>query len=102
MAKHVSQCFFITDPSRPSRVVVRRGKRNIVGMDGVANENDFNEFGDRNIDDDEDHDDGTATYTTKRSRTTLPRQGQPFKTRSHDVGLNYATTNKKGKKIFKR
>ncbi|KAK1613293.1 hypothetical protein QYE76_036966 [Lolium multiflorum] len=38
---HVHQCFFITDPSRPSRVIVRRGKRTIVGMDGVANEEDF-------------------------------------------------------------
>ena len=38
LAEHVHQCFFITDPSRPSRVIVRRGKRTIVGMDGVANE----------------------------------------------------------------
>ena len=38
LANQVSQCFFITDPSKPSRVVVRRGKRNIVGMDGVAHE----------------------------------------------------------------
>ncbi|KAK1645350.1 hypothetical protein QYE76_063155 [Lolium multiflorum] len=41
LAEHVHQCFFITDPSRPSRVIVRRGKRTIVGMDGVANEEDF-------------------------------------------------------------
>ena len=40
-AKHVTQCFFITDPHNPSRVVVRRGKRNINGMDGVANEEDY-------------------------------------------------------------
>ena len=40
-AKHVTQCFFITDPRNPSRVVVRRGKRNIIGMDGVANEEDY-------------------------------------------------------------
>ena len=39
-AKHVTQCFFITDQRNPSRVVVRRGKRNIIGMDGVANEED--------------------------------------------------------------
>ena len=31
-AKHVTQCFFITDPCNPSHVVVRRGKRNIIGM----------------------------------------------------------------------
>jgi hypothetical protein len=37
----VTQCFFITDPAKPSHVVVRRGKRNIIGMDGVANEEDL-------------------------------------------------------------
>ena len=37
-AKHVTQCFFITDPINPIRVVARRSKRSIVGMDGVANE----------------------------------------------------------------
>jgi hypothetical protein len=36
-AKHVTQCFFITDQTNPSRVVVRRGKRRNIGMDGVAN-----------------------------------------------------------------
>ncbi|KAK1667174.1 hypothetical protein QYE76_055333 [Lolium multiflorum] len=41
LAEHVHKCFFITDPSRPSRVIVRRGKRTIVRMDGVANEEDF-------------------------------------------------------------
>lgn len=97
LAKHVSQCFFITDPSRPSRVVVRRGKRNIIGIDGVADEDEFDMFGDPNIDDDQEDDD--ITYTTRRSRTTLPRQGRPFKRRSHNVGLNYATSTKKGKKI---
>ena len=99
LAKHVSQCFFITDPSRPSRVVVRRGKRNIIGIDGVADEGEFDMFGDPNIDDDQEDDDNHATYTTRRSRTTLPRQGRPFKRRSHDVGLNYATSTKKDKKI---
>ena len=54
-------------------------------MDGVANEDEFDMFGDPNIDDDQDDDD-KATYTTRRSRTTLPRQGLPFKRRSHDVG----------------
>ena len=98
LAKHVSQCFFITDPCRPSRVVMRRGKRNIIGM---ADEDDFDMFGDPNIEDDEDDDD-RAKYTTRRSRTTLPRSGRPFKRSSHDVGLNYATATKKGKKITKR
>ncbi|KAK1686311.1 hypothetical protein QYE76_047159 [Lolium multiflorum] len=30
LASQVDQCFFITDPSKPSRVVVRRGKRSII------------------------------------------------------------------------
>ena len=99
MAKHVAQCFFITDPSRPSRVVVRRGKRNIIGMDGVANEEDFDHYGDPQLEDDDDDDD--APYTTRRTRTTLPKLGLPFTRRSHDAGLNYSTATKKGKKIVK-
>ena len=38
LASQVDQCFFITDPPKPTRVVVRRGKRNIIEMDGVAND----------------------------------------------------------------
>ena len=78
---------------------MRRGKRNIIGIDGVADEGEFDMFGDPNIDDDQEDDDMHATYRTRRSRTTLPRQGHPFKRRSHGVGLNYATATKKGKKI---
>jgi hypothetical protein len=44
LARHVEQCFFITDPSRPSRVVIRSGKRALVGTDGVADEQDFNDL----------------------------------------------------------
>jgi hypothetical protein len=98
LAKHVTQCFFITDPAKPSRVVVRRGKKNIIGMDGVANEEDFDQYGDPMEDDDEDN----KPRTTRRSRTTLPKQGLLFRRRSHDVGLNYSAANKKGKKIVKR
>ncbi|KAK1668544.1 hypothetical protein QYE76_056703 [Lolium multiflorum] len=72
LAEHVHQCFFITDPSRPSRVIVRRGKRTIVGMDGVANEEDFEgQVGDPMMEESEDEE---TTYTTRRSRTTLPSQ----------------------------
>jgi hypothetical protein len=99
LAKHVVQCFYITGPAKPSRVVVRRGKRSIIGMDGVANEEDFDQYGDPKIEDD-DHDE--APYIPRRSRTTLPKTGHPLKRRSHDVGLNYSTTTKKGKKIVKR
>ena len=30
LARQVDQCFFINDPSKPNRVVVRRGKMNII------------------------------------------------------------------------
>ncbi|KAK1608654.1 hypothetical protein QYE76_032327 [Lolium multiflorum] len=43
LASQVDQCLFITDPQKPSRVVVRRGKRSIIGMDGAANELDFDQ-----------------------------------------------------------
>ena len=85
LAKDVTQCFFITDPKKPSRVVVRRGKRNIIGMDGVANEEDFDQFGAPIKEDDQEDE----KYTTKRSRTTLPKNGCPFKRKSHDIGLKY-------------
>ncbi|KAK1652842.1 hypothetical protein QYE76_070647 [Lolium multiflorum] len=68
LAEHVHQCFFITDPSRPSRVIVRRGKRTIVGMDGVANEEDFEGEGDPMMEESEDED---TTYTTRRTATTV-------------------------------
>ena len=99
LACQVDQCFFITDPSKPSRVVVRRGKRNIIGMDGVANEQDFDKYGDPKMEDD---DDDEVPHTTRRSRTTLPK-GRPFKRRIQGVlGLNYSTARRKGKKIVKR
>ena len=99
LASQVDQCFFITDPSKPSRVVVRRGKRNIIGMDGAANEQDFDKYGDPKMEDD---DDDEVPHTTRRSRTTLPK-GRPFKRRNQGVpGLNYSTARKKGKKIVKR
>jgi hypothetical protein len=95
LASKLDQCFFISDPAKPSRVVVRRGKRNIIGMDGVANEQDFDQYGDPKIEDDYAD---QAKYTT-----TLPKRGLPFRRRTPDVpGLNYSTTTKKGKKIVKR
>jgi hypothetical protein len=73
-------------------------------MDGVAHEQDFGQYGDPKLEDDDDHD-NTRPYTTRRSRTTLPPRssGLPFLRRSQNVpGLNYATATKKGKKIVKR
>ena len=75
-AKYVAQCFFITDPTRPSHVVVRRGEMNIVGMVGVTNEEDFDQCGNPKEEDDN-YD--KQENTTRRSRTTLPRTGRPFK-----------------------
>jgi hypothetical protein len=99
LASQVDQCFFITDPTKPTRVVVRRGKRNIIRMDGVANEQDFDMYGDPKM---EDESDNNEPYTTRRSRTTLPK-GLPLKRRSLGVpGLNYLTLTKKGKNIVKR
>ena len=66
-------------------------------MDGVANEDNFDQYGDPKMEDD---DDDEATYTKRRRRTTLPTTGCPFTRRSQDIpGLNYSTATKKGKKI---
>ena len=96
-AKHVTQCFFITDPSNPSRVVMRRGKRNIVGMDGVANVEDYDQYGNPMREDDDDDE----AYVKRRRKTTLPMKDRtPWKRKSHNEGLNYSETNKKGKKLI--
>ena len=101
MAKHVEQCFFITDPSRPSRVVVRRGKRTVVGMDGVANEKDFDGLVGDPMMEEPDEDDGI--YIKRRNRTTLPRSGDPSTRRSHNIGTKLpTTTTKKAKKKKKK
>ena len=92
LASQVDQCFFITDPPKPSRVVMRRGKRKIIGMDGVVNEQDFDKYGDPKME--QDDDDEVSAYTTRRSRTTLPK-GRPFKRRT-------PFTKNKGKKIVNR
>ena len=97
LAKHVEQCFFITDPSRPSRVVVRRGKRALVGMDGVADEKDFDGLvGDPMM---EESDEDEKTYKLRRTRTTLPRSSglPPYTRRSHDDGTA-GGVKQKGKK----
>ena len=65
-------------------------------MDGVANEEDYNQYGDPMREDDDDDE----AYVKRRSKTTLPKKDRnPWKSKSHDEGLNYSAPNKKGKKI---
>ena len=67
-------------------------QKKIIGMDGIANEQDFDKYGDPKIEHDDD--DEVAAHTTRRSRTTLPK-GRPFHRRT-------PFAKKKGKKIVKR
>ena len=53
-----------------SRVVVRKGKRNIIGMDGVANEEDYDQYDNPTREDDDDDE----VYVKRRSNTTLPKK----------------------------
>jgi hypothetical protein len=102
LASQVDQCFFITNPSKPSRVVVRRGKSSIIGMEGPANEQDLEKNGDPKIEEEfkKYFDKPTAARIRK---TTLPTKGCPFTRRNLNIpGLKYSTARKKGKKIAKR
>jgi hypothetical protein len=49
LTSQVDQCFFITDPSKPSRVVMRRGKRSIIRMEGPTNDQNLEKNGDPKI-----------------------------------------------------
>ena len=60
--------------------------------DGVANEQDFDKYGDPKMEHDDD--DEVPAYTTRRSSTTLPK-GRPFKRRTPFM-------KNKGKKIVNR
>jgi hypothetical protein len=86
LAKQVTQCFYITDPKAPTRVVMRRGKRSIVGVDGVVDEEDYDQFDDP--DTDEDDEDTQDSGPTRRDLTTLSVK-RPFKRRSHSECLTY-------------
>ena len=96
LASQVEQCFFITDPSNPSRVVVRRGKRRIIGMEGGATEQDLDN--EPKIEQKFDKFFDMSTTTTQRRKTSLPTNGCPF-TRSNLklTGVKFSTV-KKGKK----
>jgi hypothetical protein len=98
----IDQCFFITEPSKPSCVVVRRGKRSIIGMEGPTNKQDLEKNGDPKIEEEFDiyFDKPTAA---RRRKTILPTKGCPFTRRNLNIsGLKYSTARKKGKKIAKR
>jgi hypothetical protein len=102
LASQVDQCFFIIDPSKPSRVVVRRGKRSIIGMEGPANKQDLEKNGDPKIEEEFDKYFDKTTATGRR-KTTLPTKGCPFTRRNLNIpGLKYSTARKKGKRIAKR
>jgi hypothetical protein len=100
LGRNVEQCFFITDPSRTSHVDVRSGKRALVGMDGVGNEQDFDGLvGDPMM---EESDEDDATYTKRRSMTILPRTDVSYTRRSHDMGVKYSTTTTKKGNLQRR
>jgi hypothetical protein len=102
LASQVDQCFFITDPARPSRVVVRRGKRSIIGMEGPTNKQDMDKIGDPKIEEEFDkYFEKPTTYAKVRRKTTLPAKGCPYTRRNLKVaGLKYSTAKKKGKKVI--
>ena len=104
LASHVDQCFFITDPTRPTRVVVRRGKRSIIGMEGAATEQDFDKYSDPKIEEEFDKFfDNPSAYPHLIRKTTLPAKGCPYTRRNpHVPGLNYSIATKKGKRIVTR
>jgi hypothetical protein len=96
----VDQCFFITDPVRPSRVVFRRGKRSIIEVEGAATEQDFNKYGDPKIEEEFDKYFDRPSIAVGRRKTTLPAKGCSYTRRNPHVSeLNYSTAMKKGKKI---
>ena len=66
-------------------------------MDGVANEEDYNQYGNPMREDDDEAD------VKRRINTTLPKKNRtPWKRQSHNEGLNYSSTNKKGKKLTQK
>ncbi|KAK1410808.1 hypothetical protein QVD17_37348 [Tagetes erecta] len=46
LATHVTQVFFVNDPSKPSHHIVLQGKRRILGVDNVNNEDEYDHFDD--------------------------------------------------------
>ncbi|XP_076908284.1 uncharacterized protein LOC143565079 [Bidens hawaiensis] len=46
MARHVSQVFYVKDPSKPRYHIVLQGKRRIFGVHNVVNEDEYDHFDD--------------------------------------------------------
>ncbi|KAL8248991.1 hypothetical protein R6Q59_005859 [Mikania micrantha] len=46
LAKQVTQVFFVNDPSKPRYHIVLQGKRRILGVDNVINEDEYDQFDD--------------------------------------------------------
>ena len=44
LAKQVTQVFFVNDPSRPRYHIVLQGKRRILGVDNVVDEEEYDQF----------------------------------------------------------
>lgn len=63
-AKQCKQVFYIDDPANKGRVVVRRGKRSIVGVDGVTSQENYEGF----------HDPTTVADDEEVERTILTRK----------------------------
>ena len=72
---------------------------NIIGMDGVTNEEDYDKYGNPMREDGNDDE----VYVKRRINTTLPKKNRtPWKWKSHNEGLNYSSTNKKRKTITQK
>lgn len=91
LAKKVAQCFYIIDTTKSSHHVMRRGKKSIIEIDGVIDKNDFDQFDDPDM---EQQNDDANQWPSGRSRTTCTI-AHPFKRHSHSKGLTY--TRKKTK-----
>ena len=68
-------------------------------MDGVANKEDYDQYGNPMREDDDDDE----AYVKIRINTTLPKKDRtPWKRKSHNKGLNYSSTNKTEKKLTQK
>ncbi|TLX68568.1 DUF4216 domain-containing protein, partial [Labilibacter sediminis] len=46
LAKHVAQVFYVKDPSKPTKHLVLQGKRRILGVDNVYDDEEYDQFDD--------------------------------------------------------